>query len=181
MVDFWLKKEFPENSLPKSFIVNINGSTYTGEFIKDESLIPLLGEEVKIFIRRTRFRLKLDQVKDWLQIYGTIVGDLEYISDKDEPDILTDDITCRMCLSKHIPGQLPAYGRKLSVTYRGQPILCGACFSVGHKRSNCNNLRADWLVFSEALFNLEPNITSQMLGRWYDLIKEHRYRPPEQN
>jgi len=173
MIDFWLKREILESEVPLTFSAVIDGATYTGEYVGDD-LIPLLGETVKVYIRRTRFRLKIHEIKAWLLVFGSIEGEIDYISDKEDTTIATDDVACRMKLFKHIPNQLPAYGRKLNVSYRGQPIQCGACFGQGHKRADCKNSRADWLVYSEALFNLETNVTSDMLGRWYNLIRENR-------
>jgi len=171
MVDFWLKKEVLESELPPTFSAVVDGSTYTGEYV-GEDIIPLLGDIVKVYIRRTRFRLKIHEITQWLTIFGKIEGEIDFISDRDDPSIATDDIVCQMRLERHIPNQLPAFGRKLNVSYRGQPIQCGACFGLGHKRSVCKENRADWLVYAEAIFNLEKNVTAVMLGRWHDLIKE---------
>lgn len=171
MVDFWLKQEILESELPKTFVATVDGSTYSGEYV-GEDVIPLLGDVVKVYIRRTRFRLKAVEIRAWLEIFGVIEGEIEFIADKDDPTLATDDVACRMRLLKHVPNQLPAYGRKLNVSYRGQPIQCGACYGLGHKRAFCKSERADWLVYAETIFNLETNVSSDMLGRWYDLIKE---------
>jgi len=118
LVDFWLHQHILESIVPRTFSHNIGAARYSGEFVKDDSIIPLLGEDVKILIRRTRFRLKIEEIRQWLQVFGTIIGEIDFIRDRELTHILTDDVSCYMKLNRHVPGQLPAYGRKLSVSYK---------------------------------------------------------------
>jgi len=173
LTDFHLHEELKFADFPKTFSCLLDGSTYQGELLKEDSEIPLLGEEVKIFIRRTRFRLAPVQIKVWLSVFGTLIDEIAYVKDPELPHVSTDDLSCRMILKRHIYGQLPAFGRKLRVSYKGQPIQCGACFGLGHIRSECTEERLDWLKYCKILI-AEFSLATSMLGRWHNLMVENK-------
>jgi len=172
LFDFHLHEEISLSALPGTFSHLLEGSTYQGEFVKDDSEVPLLGEEVQIFVRGTRFRLTPVQIKLWLSIFGTLIDEPGYIKDTELSHISTDDLTLRMILKRHVYGWLPAFGRKLRVSYKGQPIQCGACFGLGHVRSNCQGERVDWLKYCRILVS-EFNLTTSLLGKWQNLMLEN--------
>jgi len=172
LFDIHLFDDILVSEVPKTFTHEIEGCVYEGELIKDEGVVPLLGDEIKIFIRRTRFRVSPIQLKPWLSIFGVLVDEPAYIRDEEATNLCTDDLTCSMILSKHIYGLLPAFGRKIKVSYKGQPIQCGKCFGQGHIRSECTKERVDWLKYTKQILE-ENNLPSSMIGRWYDLIREN--------
>lgn len=174
MFDFFLHEPVDILAVPRVFKHQIDGATYEGEFVRDDAEIPLLGEEVQVFVKRTRFRITPIQVKPWLSTFGLITNEPDFLPDPEIPNLITDDIKCSMVLTRHIYGLLPAFGRKVRVSYKGQPIQCGKCFSLGHIRSECTNERVDWLKYTRIVLN-ETNVPSSMLGRWYDLMIENKF------
>jgi len=173
LFDCHLHSEIELSKIPKSFEYCLDGAVFKGDFVRPEDEnIPLLGEDVKIYVRKTRFQVSIIQLKPWLSVFGEVVTEPEYIRDDELTHISTDDITCQMKLKKHIYNQLPAFGRKLRISYKGQPIQCGACFGFGHIRSECGNPRIDWLLYVKGILE-ETQVPPSMLGRWYELMKQN--------
>lgn len=173
ILEFHLYENVPVDSLPKSFSHMVDGSTYQGELFIEDTETPLLGEQVKVFIRRTRFRVSPVQIKLWLSLFGTVVTEPAYIPDEEASQIFSDDLTCYMTLTRHMYGQLPAFGRKLRVSYKGQPVQCNACYGLGHLRSECKSDRVDWLKYCKVIQS-EFTLATTMLGRWHNLMVENK-------
>lgn len=53
------------------------------------------------------------------------------LSEDGLPTIKSVEIVCVAQLRKHVRGFLPAFRRKMFLTYPGQPIVCGKCFQIG--------------------------------------------------
>jgi len=151
----------------------VDGSTYQGELFIEDVEVPLLGEEVKIFVRKSRFRVTPVQLKLWLSLFGTVITEPNYIPDEEVGQICSDDLTCCMILNRHMYGLLPAFGRKIRVSYKGQPVQCNACFGLGHLRSECKSERVDWLRYCR-IIQSEFTLSASMLGRWHNLMVENK-------
>ncbi len=122
-------------------------------------------------VRKTGFKLKDEEILKWLNLYGDVQGHIDYENSELVPSIKTDTLSVRMVLRRHIPSLLPAYGRKMSVVYRGQPILCGACYQIGHVRAKCSADRVDWMTYVRD-FIRQDLASRDMLGRWADYAEQ---------
>lgn len=169
LIDYQLREAVDLDEIPQKFCVTLAGVEYTGELLLPKPKPPALGEEVVVTIKKTRFKLWQDEVQQWLVTFGKIVKAPDYQDANDYPTIKQDDIVCTMVLRKHIPCLLPAFGRKMMVTYHGQPIQCGRCFQQGHVRKECENENIEWLSYAK-MFLKENYATKEMLGSWADII-----------
>jgi len=106
-----------------------------------------------------------------LSIYGEIVKPPEFEDAPGLKRIRTDNIICTVKLSKHIPNLIPAYGRRMNITYAGHPIQCAKCYGFGHMRAKCESPPKDWLIDYVREF-YEEGRSSEMLGRWFELFKK---------
>jgi len=77
-----------------------------------------------------------------------------------------------MKLSKHIPSTIPAYGKKVFIKYRGQPIQCSKCFVLGHTRKNCPSTTLNWLGYVKSLL-AENYIPKEYFGVWLEYLRVH--------
>ena len=111
-----------------------------------------------------------DEILEWLSLFGKVESQIEY-RDRDDAPLKTDSLTVSMKLRKHIPGILPAFGRRLFVSYRGQPIQCGKCMDLGHIRSECKQDRTEWKEYVRTQF-LTGYIPKNMLGDWANLLSD---------
>ncbi len=154
-----------------NFEFELRGSKYKGKVQLPLGPPPKIGEPVVVKIKRHGFRMEEEEMLAWLKLYGEVLGQSVDENSTTAADWKTDSTEVRMILSKHIPSLLPAFGRKMSVLYRGQPILCGACFQLGHVRAKCQNERADWIVFVRDF--MRSGIASrEMIGRWADIVDQ---------
>jgi len=172
MVDFELKEAIEWSECPATFETVIDNHKFEGRKFIQRPKAPELGEEVTIRIKKTRFKLKPDQVNRWIEHFGIITCKPDFEDAPDEPTLKSDDIILKAKLRKHVPNLLPAYGRKMTVWYPGQPVVCGKCFEPGHVRKNCvQEVATKWSsyvrLFSELAF-----VSKEMLGSWIELLKE---------
>ena len=170
-VNFKLKKETDLIDLEalSKFGFNIGTDKYTGRIYIERGPPPSLGELVTVTISRFGFCLELDQIKEWMALFGTIETSGEFKDHESEP-VKTDIVTIAMKLRKHVPSVLPAYGRKMNVHYHGQPKVCGACFETGHVRKDCKNERVEWMQYVK-IINQEIAPMS-MLGKWGEILRK---------
>jgi len=70
-----------------------------------------------------------------------------------------------MRLRKHILSTLPAYGRKLFIQYRGQPVQCSGCLEPGHLRKECKNPRSNWGAYVRSIF-ATGKVPQEFFGTW---------------
>jgi len=131
---------------------------------------PKIGEPVIVSVQRTGFHLSLLQITQWLELFGTIEGELRYIVSKDIPGVLDDTLEVLMRLRIHIPSPLPAYSRKLYVRYRGQQIQCSKCANFGHTRKYCKSDSTNWMDFVKKLVD-SGNVPIPYFGNWYDFLQ----------
>jgi hypothetical protein len=155
-----------------TFEFTLRGATFRGKLLLPLGPPPKLGEAVFVKVRKTAFKLKDEEIIKWLNLYGEVQGHIVYEDSEIVPSIKTDTLSVRMVLRRHIPSLLPAYGRKMSVVYRGQPILCGACYQIGHVRAKCGaSERVDWMTYVKDF--IRQGIASRdMLGRWADYAEQ---------
>jgi len=172
MVDFRLNCQLDVDKILKVFKILIDGATYSCEYLPERDLPAKIGEVAKVTIKNSRWMLTPDQVKSWLALYGEIVKGPEFDDAPGLTRIKTDHMVCSVRLARHIPNLLPAYGRRMNVIYSGQPMQCGKCFGYEHQRSKCTAEEpSDWLKDYVPLFYGVENVSSVMLGRWFDLLK----------
>lgn len=172
LVDFRLNCQLETDKILKVFKVQIDGATYLCEYVPDQDPPAKIGEFAKVTIKNTKWKLTPDQVKSWLAIYGEVVKGPEFEDAPGLTRIKADHMSCTVKLARHIPNLLPAYGRRMNVIYSGQPMQCGKCFGFDHQRSKCTSEEpADWLKDYVPQFYGNENVSSMMLGRWFDLLK----------
>lgn len=152
------------------FEVTIGKDIYTGKLFVPTGPPPKLGEPVIVTVRRTGFHLSIDNIVLWLRKFGSIEGTPTYRSIPKLPTVKEDTLDVLMRLKNHIPSILPAFGKKLNVQYRGQPIQCGACFCNGHVRKECKNDRISFLTYVKQIINTQK-FEKSMFGCWLDYIE----------
>jgi len=170
LIDYQLHDLIGLEEVPKQFKTLIGEVEFTGEILLPKARPPALGEEVDVTVKKTRFKISLEGVQQWLSLFGKVVKATAHLEAPDYSSIKCDDVVCKMILRKHIPGLLPAFGRKMMVNYPGQPIQCGRCFQTGHVRKECSNENIEWLQYAK-VFLTENIATREMLGTWSDIIK----------
>lgn len=172
MIDYELNGTLPWEECPDSFDVELNGVRYEGRKFAPRPRPPELGEEIEIKVVKTRFKIKPPQVRKWLEHFGRITKEPAFEDALDLPEVKCDDIVMKAVLRKHIPGILPAYGRRMNIRYHGQPIVCGKCFEIGHVRRNCEKPEVvKWADFVKVVSEM-PFVSREMLGDWAELLKK---------
>jgi hypothetical protein len=156
-----------------TFEFKLRDKTYKGRLLLPLGPPPKIGEPVYVKVRKTGFKLKDEEILKWLNLYGEVQGHIEYENSPILPTIKTDSLSVRMILKKHILSLLPAYGRKMSVVYRGQPVLCGSCYQVGHVRAKCNAERVDWMTYVKDFIRMDI-APREMMGRWADYADQQK-------
>lgn len=155
-----------------SFTFEIGQDLFEGKTLVSLGPAPLLGEQVIISVQRTGFNLTVEQISQWLNLFGKIDGELKYLKSKDIPGVADDTLEVLMRLKRHIPSPLPAFGRKLIVRYRGQPLQCSKCWELGHIRRICTNENNNWMGYIKTLVD-KKFIPNNFFGKWYDYLKDH--------
>lgn len=170
LFDYHLHEVVEIDDVRHTFKTKLNNDEYTGEIVLPKPIPPALGEEVEIKITRTRFKLSVEEITQWMTTFGKVTKPFDYEYAPDYTTIKCDDAVGKMTLRKHVPGLLPAFGRKMTIRYSGQPIQCGKCFQYNHIRKECENERIDWLSYAK-MFLTENYATKEMLGTWVEIIK----------
>jgi len=150
----------------------IGDITYGIEVFIPKPPPPKLGEEVVVTIVKTRFRLKPDQVNVWMLKFGTLVKAANFVATEID-GIHADTIECSMKLRKHVPGTLPAYGRKMLVRYAGRPEQCNQCYQFNHLRKECKNTAVEWSTYVKAFVDESEGsriVPDEMIGNWKRLL-----------
>jgi len=129
------------------------------------------GDIILVSVRKTGFHLTLDQIRNWLQLFGSLESPLCYLTHPRKPHMKQDSLEVLMRLRKHIFSTLPAYGRKLFVNYRGQPIQCSGCLSQGHLRKECKSERSNWGKYIREL-HATKRIPDPYFGTWSSYFAE---------
>jgi len=154
------------------FTFKLGKDTYTGKLFIPLGPPPLLGDEIIVTIQRTGFALTELQIYNWLKLYGSVVGEIRFKYHSELPSVKEDYMEVLMKLSKHIPSTLPAFGKKVFIKYRGQPIQCSKCFALGHTRRLCSSETLNWLGYVKSL--LDANyIPPSFFGVWLEYLRSH--------
>jgi len=170
LIIFHLHEDVDLDEVKDKFSILIEEAEFICEKVVPKPPPPKLGENVTICVPKTRFKLRPYQVDQWISRFGVVVKPASYIDPGDLPGITTDDITIEAKLRKHIPGILPAFGRKMLVRYPGQPIVCGQCFDIGHLRAKCTNEKVEWAAYVKLVLR-EKVAPIELLGTWSRLIE----------
>lgn len=175
-IGFHFKLKQPIKIVPsklQEFAFVIGEARFTGRLNTNVGVAPSLGELVQVSILRTGFQLSEDQLAAWLNAYGVIVSNLQYRANPDLPGCVDDNIDILMRLKKHIPSILPAYGKKLNIRYKGQPILCSKCLLQGHIRKSCTSTANNWLGYVKMFVDMGVFHPS-MFGVWFEYLQEQQ-------
>jgi len=170
---FMMDIEFHDyiSEMKDKFTARADDAEFEIELVVEKPPPPRLGENVTISIKRTRFKVRPEHVSRWVSLFGKIIEDPAYAEASDCPSVKCDDITMVAQLRKHIPGMLPAFGRKMFLQYPGQPILCGKCFEVGHVRKACTGEKIDWMTYVKVLYR-ERVAPKELFGDWIKKLEE---------
>lgn len=85
----------------------------------------------------------------------------------------TDDYQVDAKLQNHIPEILPMNGRRVHVTYPGQPKLCRTCFCQGHIARDCPDVqKTDFLDYVARLAKSEL-FDIELFGSWIDSLAKY--------
>jgi len=173
LIDFDLHEPIKWDECPSKYEVILNGAIFSGAKFVERPPPPELGTEITIRVKKTRFKLRPEQVAKWIALFGKITAMPDYEDASDQPSVKNDDVILKAVLRKHIPGILPAYGRRMMIQYPGQPILCGKCFEIGHIRKNCERPEpVKWSAFVKVV-SQEKSVSRDMLGSWVDLLEKN--------
>jgi len=155
-----------------NFNFQLGEDKYTGKFYIPLGPPPTLGDQVIVTIKRTGFALTEEQLYEWLNIFGKIEGELRYKYYSRLPTIKDDYAEVVMRMTRHIPFTLPAYGKKIQILYRGQPIQCSKCYELGHIRKECKASTNNWLGYVKSLLE-KGYIPEKLFGMWIDYLRAH--------
>jgi len=171
LIDFHLNIDVDLLKVGKKFEAVVDDHEYECELLLPKDPPPKLGEEVTITIPKTRFKLKPEQIDRWIGRFGVVVSSTKFVEADDLRGMNTDDLTCVAKLRKHIPGVLPAFGRKLSIRYPGQPLQCNKCYMFGHLRKACEKEALEWVNYVKAFVDeVDGIVTRDMIGEWQRIL-----------
>jgi len=84
----------------------------------------------------------------------------------------TDDYEIDIKLDNHIPEILPMNGKRVNITYPGQPKLCRNCLCQGHIAKECpDQEKADFLDYVARLLK-SGLFREELFGSWIDTLKK---------
>lgn len=118
-----------------------------------------------VTIRKTGFHFSIDQIRNWLELFGRLESNIEYKPHPRRANLKQDSLEVLMRLRKHILATLPAYGKKFYVNYRGQPVQCSGCLELGHIRKNCTNERNNWSKYVKEIQSTKK-VPDSYFGSW---------------
>jgi len=85
----------------------------------------------------------------------------------------TDDYEIDAKLNNHVPEILPMNGKRVHVTYPGQPKLCRTCFCQGHIAKDCpDTQKTDFLDYVARLAKSEL-FEIELFGTWVDALAKY--------
>lgn len=173
-IGFNFKLKQPFKIIPsklQEFKFVIGDATFSGRLLTNVGVAPSLGELVQISIVRTGFHLSDEQLRSWLTPFGTLVSSLQYRDCAEIPGLIEDNVDVLMRLSKHIPSILPAFGKKLNIRYKGQPVMCSKCLTQGHIRKTCTSNANNWMGYVKRFVD-SGTFHPSMFGAWFEHLKD---------
>jgi len=144
---------------------------YTGRILGLFVTEVSVGDIVTVCVNRTALEFSDRQIEAWLDCFGTVVGNFNYL--KDKQGYKTDNIEVEVKLSRHIPETLPMYGRRIRVFYLGMQRQCNNCFELGHIKADCDGERCDWFGYIEKLLE-SGDYKKELFGDWPEVIDRKR-------
>jgi hypothetical protein len=127
-----------------------------------------LGELTKVRVK-TNFGIEAAGVLSWLKLYGTVTTSKHDFKVNPQTGLKTDVFEAEIVLKRHIDEYLPMFGQKAIVQYPGIPQMCNRCYTSGHLRRECNNIKKDWIVYVIELTE-RLNLNKDLIGSWRNAI-----------
>jgi len=169
MIVYHLHDDIDLNTVKCEFNILIEEAEYCGQKVLPRPPPPNLGEEVTLLVTKTQFKIRPYHVDQWVSRFGKVIKKSVFKEADDLSGVTTDDIECKAILRKHMPGILPAFGRKMMLRYPGQPLVCGQCFEPGHLRKRCENKKVEWAEYVKLMVN-EKIVPVELVGDWSRLL-----------
>jgi hypothetical protein len=144
---------------------------FTGKILGLSSQTVKIGDTVTVCINRTALEFTDDQLKAWMNQYGTVEGRFNYQLDK--LGYKTDELEVELKLKKDIPEFLPMYGRKIRIFYIGMKRQCINCYEIGHLKADCPSDKKDWFGYIETLTESE-DFDAKLFGDRPGIIENKR-------
>jgi len=168
------KKENMEGGLQRIMVVKgiVKGVKRPEEYQNRQK------ESNSVWVRLENIGWKLthNQIKHWLECYGTLESEVEETKfgrddsededDDDEPDFGRGNYSVKVRLDKRIPQYLPMFGMKIKIYYRGIAKMCTNCYKTGHIQKDCDELRVSWIEYVTDFINNNEDIPEGLFGRW---------------
>lgn len=117
---------------------------------------------MKLFVRYTHREVPLEQIDEWIALYGTIISESKF--ETHSTGFKSNVYTTHVKLTYLIPEYLPIRGKRAKLYYHGMPSFCTACHTVGHLTSTCTNEPATWSDYIEKLRSCE--VPFEFFGTW---------------
>ena len=140
------------------------------------------GDSKRIKIKNCKWSLDEKILENWLGFFGELLspireemhhesGDEDDDEDEiDQPPLGTGNLWVNMRLERTIPQFLPIMGRKIEVYYRGIEITCNKCYEEGHRRSDCQSDKVEWLDYVKNFIESNEQIELAMFGKWVEIV-----------
>lgn len=147
--------------------------------IRDYSTLvrtPKIGDTVVVTVLRTVSEVKADQIKSWLEHFGTLIDKHYY--DQDSEGNKTGNFHVKLQLKHYIPEFLPIFGLKARIYFPGMIKQCTKCYRIGHLQRACTKEKIQWIDFVERL--LDTGIyPKSIFGSWIEVIDDKNGKRPE--
>jgi hypothetical protein len=135
------------------------------------------------------YSIEENEIREWLNLHGETFGSLRenFYFDPNPTAKQTGDgtYTIKMRLDKQIPQFLPMFGKKVKIEHRAIQILCTNCYGK-HPRKVCKSEKVAWMDYVEDFMNKNPDVTNNMIGRWYEIavnegrVPKNQTEPPKE-
>jgi hypothetical protein len=146
---------YPEFQEPR---INQDGTFYKRSVVQPEKI-----RLVKI--EGCHYKLSETQIRDWLDLYGSVRGDVLEEAIVDEIDgalIGTGAYLAKVILSRWLPTWLPMFGLKIRLSLDGICKTCNNCFQLHKKEIVCEERK--WEDFITEFRANNPDIDSSLIN-----------------
>ena len=123
----------------------------------------------QVKIEGCHYKLSETQIRNWLDLYGKVVGDVSEEAIIDEVDgtcMGTGAYLAMVNLSRRLPNWLPMFGMKVKLFQDGICKTCNHCFIYHKKETVCHKKKWENFVI-EFKFN-NPSIDPDMINGFKD-------------
>ena len=141
------------------------------------------GDSKRIKIKNCKWSLDEKILENWLGFFGELLSpireEMHHESDDeddddedevDQPPLGTGNLWVNMRLERTIPQFLPIMGRKIEIYYRGINMTCNKCYEEGHRRSDCQSDKVEWLDYVKNFIESNEQIEPAMFGKWFEIV-----------